>query len=746
MVNQWPKALVATFAVFVLLAVSHLQVNAFSDENPNSPTPILITEPNTKRALAVPAWKFNAEDPTAGAEQIHQSGSDVYLFIYNVQLMKGEGANAFRLNVQDAKGRNYRFDVTDLVPVAIKGYSEAYAIRVRLRDTMGFWAEPINNADVAVSVTWRGLASEKRLLGHGNTGGPMADLLEKHIAKAKTSETDGSDYVANRWSGDRMRFLQQAGFGATSALDWRVRRIGVRAFLAEQLDAPYPSADNPYPDIPLKSTDSTNVTIGCGMFPDGTLERRICNRDHYSMYPVQKWFFTEALYGQPQLKHKVSWALSQIWVISGAGGVTQQSSWMLAYHKKLSENAFGNYRQLMRDITLNPGMGNYLDMARSTRNNPNENYPREILQLFSVGLFRMNQDGTLICVENNPCQPGDTPIPTYDQATVDNFTKVFTGWTFCNVGCPNSLPSIVNYKDPMAIVNVNNHDITAKTLMAYEGAPNPTIPACSGCTGEAIRTYANASLEQALDNIFYHPNVGPFVSKLMIQHLVTSDPSPAYVGRVAGVFNNNGWGVRGDMRAVVRAILLDPEARGDVKTDPNFGKLREPVQLATNILKALNVKNAALTGPSDGVLTNYTNGIGQNPFNSPTVFNYFPPDYTIPGTSLLGPEFGIMTTGTAIGRANVVNTMTYGQINAGENTPGGTRIDLADLQALMVADPTGNLVLDELNHRMLHNTMSSEMRAIILPAIAAVGSTDTLGRARAAVYLVATSSQFQVQR
>jgi uncharacterized protein (DUF1800 family) len=403
---------------------------------------------------------------------------------------------------------------------------------------------------------------------------------------------------------------------------------------------------------------------------------------------------------------------------------------MIAYHQKLSEHAFGNYRNLMKDITLNPGMGNYLDMVRSTTNNPNENYPREILQLFTVGLFMLNQDGT---VQTDGL---GNPIPTYDQTTVDNFTEVFTGWTFCNVGCVNSQPSIVNYKDPM-VLNQNNHNVTTKTLLSYPNAVNQNI---------AANLNGNAELDLALDNIFYHPNVGPFVSKLLIQQMVTSDPTPAYVGRVAAAFNNNGAGVRGDMKAVIRAILLDVEARGDVKTDANYGKLREPVSYVTNTLLALNVKNAALSGPSDGVITAYTNGIGQNPFNSPTVFNYYPADFVIPGTSLLGPEFGILTTGTAVGRANVVNTITYGQINVGENNPAGTRIDLADLQAISAADPTGNQLLDVLNQRMLHNTMSAEMRATILPAITVITATDTLGRARAAVYLVASSSQFQVQR
>jgi hypothetical protein len=200
------------------------------------------------------------------------------------------------------------------------------------------------------------------------------------------------------------------------------------------------------------------------------------------------------------------------------------------------------------------------------------------------------------------------------------------------------------------------------------------------------------------------------------------------------------------MKAVVRAILLDPEARGDIKTDPNYGKLREPVQFVTNVLKGLNVSSAALTGQSDGVLTPYTNPLAQNPFNSPTVFNYYSPDYVIPGTTLLGPEFGIMTTGTAIARANVINNIAFAGIPVTENTPEGTRINIADLEALAAADPSGNLLLDDLDYRLLHGRMSPEMRAAILPAVLAVSAADPLARARTAVYLVATSSQFQIQR
>jgi Protein of unknown function (DUF1800) len=229
--------------------------------------------------------------------------------------------------------------------------------------------------------------------------------------------------------------------------------------------------------------------------------------------------------------------------------------------------------------------------------------------------------------------------------------------------------------------------------------------------------------------------------------MVTSDPTPAYVGRVAAVFNNNGSNVRGDLKAVVKAVLLDPEARGNVKTDPNYGKLREPVQLATNLFRQFNVRSGDGAAQSDGYVNPQVATMGQNAFNSPTVFNYYSPDYTVPGTSLNGPEFGIMTTGTAIARANFMNTFVFGRVSGGTtNAPFGTSIDLTEMQTLAAADSSGNQLLDALNTKLMHGTMSAQMKNTILTAVQAVAATDAPTRARTAVYLVATSSQYQVQR
>lgn len=736
------------FTAAALLLAAVVPSFGQSDSDPNSPTPVLISVDGEPRVYGYPATKSKRYSIARPSREVFPPNSKIVLFVANLSLMDDEGANAFRVYAEDAKGRTYRFPVLEMRPA--DGQPGVFAITVRLTDEIGYWPQPKANGDLLVRITWRGLTSNFLKLGYGGTGGkvtfsrtikpsPLSEYLSKTSSTGKIEEPNAIGY---RFSGDRIRFLEQAGFGSTPALDHRIRRIGLRTWLAEQLEQPYPSVDYPYPDLPLKSTNQDDVTLGCGMFASGTPERRNCDRTYYSMYPLQNWFFKEALYGDSQLRHRVAWALSQLWVTSGV--TTQQSSWAISYHRVLSQNAFGNYRTLMKEMTLNPTMGNYLDMARSTRNNPNENYPREILQLFAVGLFELNQDGTLKLDGSNE------PISTYDQNGINNFTKVFTGWTFCNTGCASSAPGIVNYKDPMILTNQgSNHDLTAKTLFNYPGAPFPTIAACSGCVGVARDTYAKTSLDQVLDNIFYHPNVGPFVSKILIQHLVTSDPTPAYVSRVASVFNNNGVGVRGDLKAVVRAILLDPEARGDVKTDPNFGKLREPVQLLTNVFRHVGVKGANSTGLSDGVINGQTNNMAQNVFNSPTVFNYYTPDTIIPGTALLGPEFGLMTTGTSIARANSMNTMIFSQIGISETAPQGTSLDFAELQGLATVDATSNRLLDTLNTRMLHGTMTPEMRSSIITAVNAIPGTSSanfLQRARQAVYLVATSSQFQVQR
>jgi uncharacterized protein (DUF1800 family) len=398
----------------------------------------------------------------------------------------------------------------------------------------------------------------------------------------------------------------------------------------------------------------------------------------------------------------------------------------------------------MQEMTLNPGMGGYLNMRASTRFSPNENYAREVLQLFNIGLYMLNPDGTLQLDANN------NPIPTYDQPTVNNFTLTFTGWSLCEVSgtqCPSRFPGAPNFIDPMIIANPNNHDLTAKTLLSYPGSTTTNIPACTGCTGTAITTYANNSLNQALDNIYNHPNVAPFVSRFLIQQLVTGDPTPAYIGRVAAVFNANRTNPT-QLKEVVKAILLDPEARGDAKTDPRYGKMREPVLFLTNIARQFDVRSADRSSLSDGVVTTETSAMGQTAFMSPTVFNFYPPDFVTPGTTFIGPEFALFTTGTSVTRINFGNTMIFNRINPSVErfVTSGTSISLEEMRALAEADPSGNQLMDILDRRMMHGKMSAQMRSTILGVVQTVPESNPLLRAQRAVYLVATSSQYQVQR
>jgi uncharacterized protein (DUF1800 family) len=513
-----------------------------------------------------------------------------------------------------------------------------------------------------------------------------------------------SEFFPQAETADIIRFLEQATWGPTPSLIAHVRNIGFEAFLNEQFDAPISS----YPTLPLYPTARDPVT--CPNDSD-------CQRDNYTLYLLQNQFFRNALYHPDQLRQRIAFALHQILVVSGIE--VRLPAWMAPYLQLLDRHAFGNFRDLLHDISLNPAMGKYLDAAGNTKSAPNENYAREILQLFSIGTVTLNLDGTPQRDE------GGRPIPAYTQADVNSFARVFTGWRLA----PPPAPGVPNYIDPM-IANESAHDVGEKTLL--RGAILP-----AGQT-------AAQDLADAIDNIMHHANVGPFISKQLIQHLVTSNPSPAYVARVARVFNGREPGDRGNLRAVVRAILLDEEARGSLKTDASYGRLRHPVQFIVNILRAFKAKSADGTRQSDGYLNPRSKLMGMDLFNPPSVFSYFSPFTVVPGTSgIRGPEFGVFSTSTTLPRANFVNTMAFSNIPVSANAPNGTSLDLSGLETL--AGTPAQLV-DSLNHLLLHGAMSAAMRQSISDAVSAVASSNTRKRVGTAVYLVATSSQYQVQR
>jgi hypothetical protein len=508
---------------------------------------------------------------------------------------------------------------------------------------------------------------------------------------------------------DAARFLGYSTWGYSTwgpnaALINELQQVGYEQFLEDQFAAPASS----YPTLDLYPN---TVPADCDA---------ICNRDNYTMYPLQTRFFTNALYGPDQLRQRVAFALHQILVVSGID-VTHPSR-MAPYLQVLDRNAFGNFRQLLYEITLNPAMGAYLDMAGNRAQNPNENYAREILQLFSIGLNELNENGTPVLDQSGQ------PIPTFDQNIINAFARVFTGWDFA----APPVPGVVNYIDPMVAIQAR-HDVAPKTLL-------------QGVTLPVNRT-ALQDLNAALDNIFTHPNVGPFIGKQLIQHLVTSNPSSAYVQRVARVFADNGSGVRGDLKAVIRAILLDDEAAADPPPGAGKGHLQHPALFATSLLRAFNARSADGMGLSDGFINPQTVNMGMDVFRPPSVFSYFSPSTGIPG-GLRGPEFGNLNTQTAIRRANFVYTMVFPGIpvsppNVRLDAPNGTSLDFSAIQAL--ANDPQQMVLT-LNTLMMSGHMTQPMVDAIVIAVNTLPVTNTLRRAQTAVYLIATSSQYQVQR
>ena len=434
------------------------------------------------------------------------------------------------------------------------------------------------------------------------------------------------------------RFLTQASFGPTEASTQGLMAIGKAAWLQQQFALP--ASD--YTGLPYVDANSK---VGC---PAGALPT--CKRDNYSLFPLQRQFFQNALSGPDQLRQRIALALSEILVVSGQQIKLPYA--MANYERIFLAQAFGNFRNVLREVTLSPAMGKFLNMANNDKPNlakgiePNENYAREVLQLFSIGLWQLNLDGT------PKLDSRGQPIPSYDQQAVEGFAHVFTGWTYpARPGGSNRFPNPANFSGPM-VAFAAHHDLGAKRLLN-----GVTLPA-----GQS----AEVDLEAAVDNIFNHPNVGPFVGRQLIQQFVTANPSPAYVARVAAAFNGSSGAARGDMKALLGAILLDPEASNPAAPQ-RFGKLREPILQLTHLFRALG-------GVSDGVwLRAQASALGQPIFSPASVFNFFPPDYDLPDDpSLDGPAFGVFNAGAAFKLSAVLATALDGQGVAADLSVGAT--------------------------------------------------------------------------
>ncbi len=498
---------------------------------------------------------------------------------------------------------------------------------------------------------------------------------------------------------DSVRFLEQATFGPAPDLIAHVQQIGFAALLKEQFNLPLPI----YPNLglwPPKPPDNCKAD---------------CKLNNYTMYPLQVRFFRNALTAPDQLRQRVAFALNQTFVVSAQDNALRLPSRMLPYLQILDRQAFGNFRQLLTEITLNPAMGIYLDTTGNRAEAPNENYARELLQLFTIGVNELNPDGTL------KLDAHGNPIPTYTQETITAFARVFTGWVLA----PPPQPGIFNFFDPMVPGGPRGHDTGEKQLL-------------NGVTLPAGRS-AEVDLQDALDNIFAHPNVAPFISKNLIKHLVTSNPTPAYVGRVATVFTATG----GDMKSVIRAILLDPEARDGSGANPDAGHLREPVLWITSLLRAFQTTEATTDFVLGESFLPPQFHMAEDLFRAPSVFNFFPPDYVIPGESLTGPEFAIQSTSTALARTNFAYAVTYQKLGPGPYMPKGTWLDLS---VLLPSAGNPNKLVNMLNSLMLHGTMTTDMHTVIETSVASIPASNPTARVQDAVYLVATSPQYLIER
>jgi len=478
-------------------------------------------------------------------------------------------------------------------------------------------------------------------------------------------------------------------------------------------------------------------------------------------YARHQVWWEAAVNAEDQLRQRIAFALSEIMVISDSDGLglSELQRGVTGYYDLFIQHAFSNFRDLLEVVTIHPAMGDFLSLTRNQKENieegirPDENYAREVLQLFTIGVHELNIDGTKKLDENLQ------PIPTYNQKTIEEFAKVFTGWGYSDIewdgwfsDSDHTLP-LKAYED--------YHDTSEKTLL-------------NGVVSPANKT-AKVDLDFALDNIFNHPNVAPFISAQLIQRLVTSNPTPAYVGRVARIFNNNGNGVKGDLKAVVKAILLDQEALSTTKPD-SFGKLKEPLLRISHLWRNFPIRAITRAGHywekentcGQGSYQYYefwdsldsiVGKTGQGPLQARSVFNFFRPDHTPNGMlndlGLKAPEFQIMNENTLVGFTNLtyymVTEFSFADGITDEVYTASDDLSKLDLnQVTTLAANSGDL-LNYLNLTLLNNQMTSALRTILLEHldqkdIYPDGINGQFVRAHEAIILIINSPEYLIQR
>ena len=531
---------------------------------------------------------------------------------------------------------------------------------------------------------------------------------------------------------DAARLLQQATFGPTPSELTRLAAMTNMAWLAEQMAMPS------RPDF--VNFVQSKYDLGDDYRPKGI---------KHNPYWVSQRFWATAATAQDQLRKRVAWAMHGILMVGQPDSTVRFHSRAYAnYFDMLNKHAFGNYRALLEDLALSPSMGIYLSHMRNRKEDlltgrlPDENFGREIMQLFSIGLYELNADGT------NKLDGGGQPIETYAIDDVMALSKVFTGWSWA---FPDSELSEVNFRRGVPDYSASaDQRIDLQRMKAYPGMHSSEEKRLFAGKSNSLLIpsgiSAQDSVRMALDALFNHPNVGPFVGRQLIQRLVTSNPSPAYVARVSAVFNNNGKSVRGDLGAVVRAILLDTEARS--APGVQFGKVREPVLRITNWMRAFGVASAI----GDYGFSGEMESLGQRPMYAPSVFGYFRPNYVPPNSQLsasgsTAPEFQIVNeTSVAqwVNKAESLATIGLGWTAAGRELSAS----YAAQTSLAAAANVDGLV-ENLNLLLFSGQMSSTLKGDIVSAVLGItgkSASNHNDRARLAVFVALSSPEYLVQR
>ena len=646
------------------------------------------------------------------------------LLLKSQQVFSSGGLNDFAPSqlAMNVDGGNYR--VTAPFGLSQEFYRIAVSDRDLDADGLSDWDESILGSESSsANSLGRSVAYDSNNDGipDGRISGDQAVYLERFANRATLAVGSGSQ-VPTRTEASRL--LMQGSFGPTLPEINVVRKQGIEGWIDDQIENQPITHHEDYireieNDLNGPRVDTTYRTNNGLRVEDENL---------------QSAFARAAISGPDQLRQRVAFALSQILVISRQDGSIDQNVRSLArYYDRLVDHAFGNYYDLLIGITFDPNMGRYLSHVGnlppdpSINRFPDENYAREVMQLFSIGLWKLNQDGT------RKLDAGGDPIPTYDNNTITELARVMTGLWFANNGWGSQTRQDQEHLVQMELFP-DYHDFGEKTLLN-----GFVIPARNPSIGNGLQ-----DIRDAIRHLFEHPNCAPFVCRSLIQFLVTSNPKPAYVERISSIFADNGNGERGDLGAVVKAILMDPEARDPaIATSPTFGLFREPVVRTMHLAKLTRMNRS-----EDLVWWDYGNYFDdtlQMPLNSPTVFNFYRPDYTPPGSldaaRLDGPAFEIANSYTLVSLPNRL----WDIADRGFRISGRYQFT-PDYSSFMPYHEDSDVLLDYLNVVVCAGGMSAETRSIIKTNLANTAISDPVEKVRLAVYLAIMSPEGAVQR